>query len=234
MKINKIKLILTLLLLLLISIGVIVFTYKQYKKEKTNSLRWEQNYDASNKSNKNYIDLNNQLVTRANEYNFTIKELRRSKSSGDSLLRLAYETINARDAKLRKVEELYQIAIESRNEGTTVVSFEPIGALSIPEDIPAGAKLKYINIVDGFLNEDLIISNDSLVHWDYSYTEEIIIVDNLIRKPNKKGEQVFILFRWLRRWVPVTDISSNNPNSEVVVFNKLNFQRKFRDKKQLK
>ena len=47
----------------------------------------------------------------------------------------------------------------------------------------------------------------------YSITDTVMVVDSWIRKPNKKGEQVFILWRWLKPWQVKVDIKSKNPNS---------------------
>lgn len=69
---------------------------------------------------------------------------------------------------------------------------------------------------DGYMNQSLTYQPiNNTLDVNYSIIDTIIVVDSWIREPNKKGKQVFYLWRWIKPWQVKVEVKSKNPKSQI-------------------
>jgi hypothetical protein len=220
LSISKNKIIVGIILLLLISNGLFFKMYRKQVKTK-NSIR--NNYIAITDSLKIYKSKSGNYYVQAKELTFRVRELKETVNSKDSLLSSIHFSIKDKDKQIRTLKDLLYVYIENegKGEGKLEEVKQGIGTdygFEISEE-----KCKELIIDDGYLNLQALICIDQ-ENSPYSYTDNIYVevITDVYRKPNKNGKQVIIPFRWFRKWIGRTTVSSQNPNSQVKSATKVN------------
>jgi len=219
MIINKSKLILVLVIMNLLFLIAGVVLFKLWRNERGHHTRWEENYWQLNDTTNHLLTKNGNLATEARQLTFTIKDMKRLINNKDSALIRARSVIDNLDKTNKRLQKVIMTKLEAVGQGTV----EIVDTVFIDTITDEESDLKYAEINDGYLFQDLYIYDDT-IDYDYTYEEEIDVVMNMIRKPNKNGNQVFWLWRWLRPWVDRTYVIPENPNSRISVATQINFE----------
>lgn len=124
----------------------------------------------------------------------------------------AYNEINAINGKLKNLKEFTIVGTTTSGEFT-----EPLKDTIIDEK---DYKIAFYS--NGYLDEMIIIPEllDS-VNVQYWHSDTLLLPDYWVRKPNKKGKQVFFLWRWIRPWEVHLQAKTMDPNSEVTLLDKV-------------
>ena len=214
--INKNRIILiSLLVIVLISVVSTIIMVKQ--REKVKELKfYEDNYFLALDSLHSYKNINGTLTYKANILVFNNKELKNNIDKKDSLInKLKYTIINQKH-KIKDLESILYTTIQSQGQGVVYVTDTV--------EIENNKGYDHYILDDGYLYQNIYTYNDS-IQYDYQYIEEITVVSTKERELNKKGKKVFFLWRWIKPYKNNTYVSTNNPNSKIIVNSKIIFNK---------
>jgi len=124
----------------------------------------------------------------------------------------AYKEISALNGKIKNLS------------GFTIVGTEVSGEFTVPlKDTTVKEKDYKIAFYNNDYLDEMIIIPESLdsVNVQYLHSDTLLLADYWVRKPNKKGKQVFFLWRWLRPWEVHLQAKTMDPNSEVTLLDKV-------------
>lgn len=160
-----------------------------------------------------YFDKLHRQTTTIEQKNILLENITKAALKVDSLkskyekdLTFAKIEIEALNIKLNRVKTL--TLFENKIVDTFV--------LKLTDTLFFNQNLKIGSFDDDYLSGEFCFFplTDSL-SVNYSITDTIIIIDSWIRKPNRRGEQVFFLWRWIKPWQVKCDIKSKNPHSTI-------------------
>lgn len=162
-----------------------------------------------------YRDALNQHVRAVRQQKTEIIDLNKAVSKADSLrnesekkLAFAKQEIEALNVKLKNAR--YFTTVETKTTDTFRVVL--VDTVYLGDSVP----FRHARYSDNYLHQYIRLNaQNSELFVDYSITDTIMVVDSWVRKPNKKGEQVFILWRWVRPWQVKVDVKSKNPKSTI-------------------
>lgn len=124
----------------------------------------------------------------------------------------AYKEIEALNINLKKVTEFIIASTHVSGDFTT----------PLKDTIIKQKPYKIAYYSNGYLDEMITIpENMDSVNVYYSHSDTLLITDFMQRKPNKKGKQVFFLWRWLRPWEIEVEAKTSDPNSIIVNIDKV-------------
>lgn len=133
-------------------------------------------------------------------------------SNYQNRLAWAYKEIKALNGKIKNLKEFTIVGTTVSGEFT-----EPL-----KDTIMNEKNYKIAFYSNGYLDEMIIIHEllDS-VNVQYLHSDTLLLPDYWVRKPNKKGKQVFFLWRWVRPWEVHLQAKTMDPNSEVTLLDKV-------------
>lgn len=217
MTINKSRLVLWLIIIVLIlSIGCVLL-FRLWRKERSGHTKWEANYYALNDSATIFKTRSGNQATLVRQLTFSIRDLKKSKSGVENELQMANKRIEDLSQSNKRLKAIVNADLEAQGEGKSKIR-DTIYVDTIVH------KLRYSEINDGYLYEDLMIYPDT-VAYNYTYKEGISVVLNMRRKLNRNGNKVFWLWRWIQPWIPETTVVTENPKSVITGATQINFER---------
>jgi len=168
-----------------------------------------------------YKDKFNQNVRTIDQLNTKVSKVETAYLKADSLrtdaenkLVFAKQEIEALGIKLKNARSFTSIETTVKDTFTVVLK----DTVFLGEISP----VKVAKYSDGYLHQRIVYKpQDDTMRVNYSITDTVMVIDSWIREPNNKGEQVFILWRWLKPWQVKIDVKSKNPKSEVTNGEKL-------------
>lgn len=218
--VSKNKIIVYIISILILSNGLFFKMYRKQVKVK-NSIK--NNYIAITDSLKIYKSESGNYYVQAKELTFRVRELKETIDSKDSLLSSIHFSIKDKEKQIRKLKDLLYVYIENEGKGEGELNEVKQGIGTDYGFEISQEKCKELIIDDGYLNLQALICIDQ-DNSPYSYIDNIFVevITDVYRKPNKKGKQIIPPFRWFRKWIGRTTVSSQNPNSKIKSATKVN------------
>lgn len=182
-----------------------------YQKEKADRIRWQNNYTSSTIIWQFGKDKLGRTQTRVKQLTLKQGELTSELYLKDSMLLSIVKELRLSDVKIRNLNRVIAMQLESGNSGTTVIVRDTIYTSTLT------AALNSLTVADSNLYFKAGWTDPDSVNWIYSYNEEIIYWTEMKRTLyNKRGNKRFFLWRWMfPKRIPVTTIKSTNKNSKI-------------------
>lgn len=167
-------------------------------------------------------DERGRLVIETTELRYTVNELRQiSKKDSSKLSEAEKKLLQARNVvdnmkiRLRKVESVDRITLESESGYTAPIVFKTRDTclFEVKPIVTDNLELNFRQV------------NDSLI-IDHHYKSDIDVVIDRDQGLNKKGKKRFFLCRWLKPdWIYSSNVVSDDPNAEITSNVYIKFQR---------
>jgi len=177
---------------------------KLYLKERSERIRFENNYDSQVQGVQKWKDQYNREHARVIDLQLEKKEITNSK---DSVIQSIVTDHDLTKKKLKRINSI--IHIQKITTNTILIPLKD--TIVTVHKMPVKAMTTSFN--DGYLNFTALVYPDSL-QASYTYTDEITIFDQWERNPD-----AFFLWRWLgfARKIHTKEVVSSNPSSTVNV-----------------
>lgn len=215
---KTLKNILTIVTILSVMIGIVAAIYGIRQGNEKNRL--EQNLYSKTVQ---WEDEKGRLVTETTELRYTVRELRQISKKDSSNLSDAEKkllatrgTIDALNIKLRKVESVNMIEVESKGEYVTDYTIKERDTIYLLEIKPIETK---------HLDLKFDVKGDSII-VNHTYRNSIDIIIDRDQAAGKRGNKRFFLVRWiLPKWEYSSNVVSEDPNAEITSNIYFKFQR---------
>lgn len=220
--------IILLVIVVLISVALFISIKKAifFQRE---SVRYEGNYLSAVKEREVYMDKHGDSIYVLRELRMTYKEFKESKEA--QIIGLVDE-VNASNRKIKELEHIVTIGMTT--EGNVSAPITDVMVDTNNDSIPEHAK-SFIYKDDWLLFRGLIPEGDKplAVSLSYRVKNDLTITLGRDREKNKKGKDVFILWRWTKGWIYTAEIKDKNPNSNITKSLDISFQKGRGEKRKL-
>jgi len=178
-------------------------------------LRWSKNNKKIYSIERSYTDslgnntrTINQIVVAYQQINEAHNTLISERDAYQQELADAYREISALGIKVKNARS-YTTAATITRDTFTVVLYDTVYIENKP--------FKQAEYSDGYLYQEFQYNpKNNKLFVNYHISDTVMVVDSWVRQPNKKGEQVFYLWRWVKPWTVKVDVKSKNPKSEII------------------
>ena len=205
--------------ILSVMIGIIAAIYGIRQGNEKNRL--EQNLYSKTVQ---WEDERGRLVTETTELRYTVRELRQiskkdssNMSEAEKKLLAARSTIDALNIRLRKVESVNMIEVESKGKYVTDYSIKEKDTIYLLEIKPIETK---------HLDMKFDVRKDSII-VNHTYRNSIDVIIDRDQELGKRGNKRFFLIRWIMpKWEYSSNVVSEDPNAEITSNVYFNFQKR--------